>query len=534
MLVFAAMPLMALEVSWGQFAALGPRQAWNCYPILGGNGLAGVMTSFLVTCYYNVLGAYALFYVAMALYSLKDIAHPIWSTCNNWWNTDHCQQLKENFTFEVGRPKSSHEFPAAEFWHNFVAEDSGRIDLFGYPHWKMVISLFVIWLISFAVVYKGVNSLGKAAYFFAIFPYICITFLSFAGAFQEGAAAGVMMYLVPNFERLRSVEVWTDAGQQIFFSLSVTQGSLITLSSFNNFKQDCFTNTVIVTIVNCVTSFWVGIPVFFVLGHMSYVTGLPIEEVVDKGPGLAFKAYPQALSLMPGASIWSVVFCFMLIPVALGSATCHVETVAAEFVDSCACLRKKNNELKFRGIIIVVFFLLGLPLICDGGFVLLDIVDSYSMGFNSYVIALVNLIGICYLYGYDNYEKDMTYMLGRKPSLYWKITWKYLAFILIIPVMILESHAKSAYKVGVAHWTVGLGWTITCSSLVFIPLYAFYVMFRDPAGISCAAYRRLTKPAPTWGFKTAEKGGSWSVNDGFTTAPVKIGRYSPSDNTVAA
>ena len=57
---------------------------------------------------------------------------------------------------------------------------------------------------------------------------------------------------------------------------------------------------------------------------------------MDKGPGLAFKAYPQALSLMPGASIWSVVFCFMLIPVALGSATCHVETVAAEFVGQYA------------------------------------------------------------------------------------------------------------------------------------------------------------------------------------------------------
>ena len=59
---------------------------------------------------------------------------------------------------------------------------------------------------------------------------------------------------------------------------------------------------------------------------------------MDKGPGLAFKAYPQALSLMPGASIWSVVFCFMLIPVALGSATCHVETVAAEFVGQFAFL----------------------------------------------------------------------------------------------------------------------------------------------------------------------------------------------------
>ena len=60
---------------------------------------------------------------------------------------------------------------------------------------------------------------------------------------------------------------------------------------------------------------------------------------MDKGPGLAFIAYPQALSLMPGASVWSVVFCFMLIPVALGSATCHVETVAAEFVGQFASSR---------------------------------------------------------------------------------------------------------------------------------------------------------------------------------------------------
>ena len=30
--------------------------------------------------------------------------------------------MEENFTFEVAPPKSSHEFPAAEFWHNFVAE----------------------------------------------------------------------------------------------------------------------------------------------------------------------------------------------------------------------------------------------------------------------------------------------------------------------------------------------------------------------------------------------------------------------------
>ena len=52
---------------------------------------------------------------------------------------------------------------------------------------------------------------------------------------------------------------------------------------------------------------------------MSLKTGLPIEQVAKAGPGLAFVAYPQALSIMPGGPVWAVIFFFMLLTLGLDS-----------------------------------------------------------------------------------------------------------------------------------------------------------------------------------------------------------------------
>ena len=52
---------------------------------------------------------------------------------------------------------------------------------------------------------------------------------------------------------------------------------------------------------------------------MSLKTGLPIDQVAKAGPGLAFIAYPQALSIMAGGPFWAVVFFFMLLTLGLDS-----------------------------------------------------------------------------------------------------------------------------------------------------------------------------------------------------------------------
>lgn len=60
-----------------------------------------------------------------------------------------------------------------------------------------------------------------------------------------------------------------------------------------------------------------GFAIFSVLGFLAKITGKDISEVADGGPGLAFVAYPSAISEMPLAPLWSVLFFVMLIFVAL-------------------------------------------------------------------------------------------------------------------------------------------------------------------------------------------------------------------------
>ena len=51
---------------------------------------------------------------------------------------------------------------------------------------------------------------------------------------------------------------------------------------------------------------------------ISHVVGRPVSEVVDASFGLAFQVYPEAISKMYGAPIWSVLFFIMLITLGLG------------------------------------------------------------------------------------------------------------------------------------------------------------------------------------------------------------------------
>lgn len=55
---------------------------------------------------------------------------------------------------------------------------------------------------------------------------------------NAGAIDGIRYYMIPDWSRLSDIKVWEGAAIQIFFSLSVAGGGLITLASYNNFKNN--------------------------------------------------------------------------------------------------------------------------------------------------------------------------------------------------------------------------------------------------------------------------------------------------------
>ena len=77
----------------------------------------------------------------------------------------------------------------------------------------------------------------------------------------------------------------------------------MTMSSYNKFNNNILRDTLIVSIGNCFSSVFAGFGVFSFLGHMAYKNCMPVQDVVKSGPGLAFIAYPEAMSLLPASQL---------------------------------------------------------------------------------------------------------------------------------------------------------------------------------------------------------------------------------------
>ena len=78
--------------------------------------------------------------------------------------------------------------------------------------------------------------------------------------------------------------------------------------------------------INSCTSLYGGIAIFSILGFMAYEQGVPVADVAEKGPGLAFIAYPKAIAMMPSLpQMWSVAFFLMILTLGLGSQIVGVE-----------------------------------------------------------------------------------------------------------------------------------------------------------------------------------------------------------------
>ena len=380
------------------------------------------------------------------------------------------------------------------FWERKVLDVSDGIEDLGGIKPDLALSLAVSWIIVIACLVKGVKTSGKVVYFAATFPYAILLSLLVAGLTQTGAWEGVKFFIMPDFNKLTSIEVWQDAASQMFYSLGVAMGGLTMYASYNDFRHNIFRDAYIVSVVDTLTSIISGLVIFSIIGALSHELQVDIGEVIQGGPGLAFVAYPEALSRLPWPQLWSVLFFFMLYMLGLDSEFAILENIITSLSDEVPFVRR--HRLKFTIAFGLLFFACGLVCVTRGGQYVFQIMDYYGGSIPLTFLAVFECIGLMWVYGYKSFAFDVNYMLDRKMGFYWKFTWKYTAPIVLTGIIIASLYAHQPLKYGnydYPEWADGLGWALSAFILLQIPFWAVYAVRKQKKGVSfidvsCSSY----------------------------------------------
>ncbi|CAI5688209.1 unnamed protein product [Oreochromis niloticus] len=289
MLVVVGIPLFFLESAFGQFCSQGPVNVWRAVPLIQGIGVAMVVVSVIVSIYYNVIIAYSLYY----MFASMQCPLP-WSGCSSC-DGSNCSTTPEvscnvssglvtNWTQE-NSSCSSIQTPSELYWDNVALQRSSGLDETGPVVWHLALCLLLSSILVTAALIRGIKSSGKVVYFTATFPYVVIVILLIRGVTLEGAKDGIEFYIgsQSNLTKLTEVQVWKDAATQTFYSLSIGWGGLMALASYNNFHNNVFKDSFVVTLTNAGTSVLAGFAIFSILGHMAHIYKTPVSKVVKEG-----------------------------------------------------------------------------------------------------------------------------------------------------------------------------------------------------------------------------------------------------------
>ena len=328
--------VMISELAMGRKTGKG---AVETYKILSKKfkwmGWLGIASAFFILFFYCALGGYCIKYVVLNVGDLFNAS------------------FGSNVFAEAAAASGSSTGAAA--WAALIANPTEAI-VYG------MIFVALTMLIVLGGVGGGIEkvcSIGMPALFVALL--ICII----RSCTLPGAVNGLKYMFIPGWAVANGVieeapnlfQVFATAGGQMFFSLSLGMGAMITYGSYLDRKENIQKNGLLIVVMDSVVAF------------MAALCVLPGRFALDPngdlgGPGLLFVTMQNVFSRMGSAGpIFGILFYLLVVFAAISSSISLLEVIVAHFVDKARDAGKGDKRKKYT-LIATVAVSAGCILVC--------------------------------------------------------------------------------------------------------------------------------------------------------------------------
>ncbi|KAJ3608457.1 hypothetical protein NHX12_025504 [Muraenolepis orangiensis] len=545
-------PLFFLELAAGQSIRQGSIGVWKYIsPKLCGIGYSSCVVCFFVAVYYNVIIGWSLFYLG------NSFQYPLpWERCPE----------QGNITVKECEASS----PTTYFWYRKALDITDSIEETGDFNIYLTCCLLAAWTIVCLGMFKGIKTSAKVMYFSSVFPYVVLFCFLVRGLLLDGAKEGIAHMFYPKLEIWGNVQVWRQAATQVFFALGLGFGSVIAYSSYNPKSNNCHRDAFTVSLINFLTSVLATLVVFAVLGfraknmvmacvvsnvekfseqyaagagvNQSWVpqfnfsdpgsvgvedyrswfkvhgakipgnlTDCDLEKEFQKGAegtGLAFIAFTEAMSQLPGSPFWSALFFLMLLNLGLSTMFGTMEGILAPLTDNFKTLARNKTKLTVCGC--VIGFLVGLLFTQRCGNYFVTMFDDYTATLPLIMVVVFETFSVSWLYGADRFLDDIEVMLGWRPSVIYKYLWKYVCLLAMVGLLAASVIRMCIQRPTYTAWNRETASEETLEypdwALAVLSLLIIFAMMPVPLGFVHATLRsRASVPVAFQAVNTDEK-----------------------------
>jgi len=259
----------------------------------------------------------------------------------------------------------------------------------------VLIPLAVVWIAVIVVLALGVaKGLQRVNVIFLPLLVVAFTVLVVRALFLDGAAEGLNALFTPDFAALADPNVWIAAYSQIFFSLSIAFGIMITYASYRRRRSNLTGPGLVVAFANSSFEILAGIGVFATLGFFAFQQGIAVADLEGlTGVGLSFITFPAIISQMPGGPIFGALFFGSLVMAGFTSLISVLQVVSAAVQEKFDISRRAAAV----GVGVVSAVLSILLFSTTTGLFALDVADQWANNIGIVASAVLTMILIIWV-----------------------------------------------------------------------------------------------------------------------------------------